>query len=392
MKILFVTPYYKPYLGGIERVIEQLAIAYQELGHEVAVLTTKWEFPNDPSANRMFHADWANFEVSATGECIYRIGSFPNRAPAMYQVPLVWFHPSAFQEVIEDFDPDVIQLMNDRWFVGNFWAWFWSGGRTVAFSLSFHAFEKGGKTHAVRRAVKWFLRPVNAFLTRVTDWTHVITEHEKGLVRKAYWTPNRKMTVIPWGVSFPADVSGNRDDGIVHIIAVGRVCHHKGQRWLASVVKRVASITQKQVELVIIGKDDGYGHAIRSEFPSDDFFTLVCTGPVSDGGLAAWYEKADIFALFPEYEAFGLVFLEAMAHGVPVVTHDVGAIRDVLQDAATIIEPYNEAQAQVVLARLVDHPKEREALGVEGQAFVHETYSWQKTAQSFIVAYESHET
>ncbi len=59
----------------------------------------------------------------------------------------------------------------------------------------------------------------------------------------------------------------------------------------------------------------------------------------SDQELARWYSKADFFVLFSRYEAFGLVFFEAMAHGTPVLTHDVGANRELLTQGAVVTPP-----------------------------------------------------
>lgn len=392
MKILFVTPYYKPYLGGIERVIEKLSHEYQTQGHEVGVLTTKWVFPNSPNQKRVYNEDWLDEETLATGEHVFRIGSFPKTAPPFYQVPLVWFSPWAFRNIIREFNPDVIQLMNDRWFWGNFWAWWFRGTARVAFSLSFHELAYGSASNPVLWLLKQFLRVCNGLLTRVVDWVQVITEHEKRLVQAAYFTPENKLRVIPWGVSGQdtrdkKQDTKDREQKPTTILAVGRLSPHKGQGWLADVVGQVVALESKKIRLVLVGADDGLGAELTKTYPHTEQFELVVTGAVDDDVLAEWYQQADVFALFPEYEAFGLVFLEAMAHRVPVITHKVGALEEVLQRGALLTDRYNQAQAKVVLHRVISDNTFREALAQEALQFSQE-FSWSKTADRFLNEYQ----
>lgn len=391
MRILYITPYYKPYLGGIERVIERLSFEYQKQGHEVGVLTTKWIFPNDPRETRRHLNGLPQREKLPSGEQVYRVNSFPHRALPVYQVPLVWFSPLAFRSIVREFEPDVIQLMNDRWFWGNFWAWWFRGKAQVTFSLSFHELAYGRASNPVLWLLKQFLRLCNGFLTRVVDWVHVITELEKRLVMSAYFTPENKIRVIPWGVENQNNLQGfglkSEDSRSSTILAVGRLSTHKGQSWLADVVRQVAQLETDKVRLVMVGADDGLGVHIKEAYADTEKFELIITGAVDDEVLASWYKQADVFALFPEYEAFGLVFLEAMAYGVPVITHKVGALDEVLQRGALLTDRYNQAQAKVVLHRVISDNAFRIALAQEALQFSRE-FTWDKTANKFLNEYQ----
>lgn len=389
MKILFITPFYKPYLGGIERVIEKLTAQYRANGHEVAVLTTKWEFPNSPGQKRTYHADWADKEVLSTGETVYRISSFPKTAPPFYQVPLVWYSPLAMRNIIRDFAPDAIQIMGDRWFFGNFFAMLFSHRATVSFAVIFHELTHGKDNRLLPWIVKQALRPINMLLCSMADWVHVVTDLEARLVEKAYWVPRSKIRIIPWGVEFGEIKSENPkvQSEAVHILAVGRISEHKGQEWLAEVVREVSTITKKKVVLTLVGKDDGMGTSLKEKFPDTDNFNMELPGAVSDAELSEFYQTADIFALFPEYESFGLVYIEAMSYNLPVVTHDVGAVREVLGDNALITDKYNKAQAKVLLSKIIEDEEFRAELGQRANAFVRETYSWETAAKSFLEEY-----
>lgn len=389
MKILFVTPFYKPYLGGIERVIEKLTQQYIQSGHEVTVLTSKWEFPNSPGQKRVYHKDWPDEELLETGEKVYRLESFPTTAPSFYQVPLVWFSPFAFKKVLDTVQPDAVQLMGDRWFWGNLWSTVFSGKAQVSFAVIFHELTKGKDNRSLLWAFKQLLRPINILLGRLVDWVHVVTELEADMVRGVYWVPRAKIRIIPWGVAFGEDrveePKGQHE--VIHILAVGRISEHKGQDWLAEVVREVAGITKTHVLLTLAGKDDGMGEELKKRFTDTEYFGMQLSGAVSDDALEVLYQQSDIFGLFPEYESFGLVYIEAMSYGLPVITHDVGAVREVLKDNAMIIDQYNKAQAKVVLTKLLEDTDFRKELGQRANAFVRETYSWEKAAEKFLEEY-----
>ena len=79
LRILFLTPYFRPYLGGIERAIEQLSFQLQESPavEAVAVLTTKYAFPRVP------HPEWADRDVTPEGISIFRL-SGSEVSPSLY--------------------------------------------------------------------------------------------------------------------------------------------------------------------------------------------------------------------------------------------------------------------------------------------------------------------
>jgi len=374
MKILFINPYFKPYLGGIERVIEKLAKQFllSNKFEKVGVLTSKWSFP------RRHHQNWPDYEV-IDGVEVFRLPSWPSISPPFSQVPLVWFSPLEIKRIIEKFQPHVIQLMSDKWVGGNFWAWFFGRSKAkVFYSLSFHR---------LTLKQRWLV-PFNFFLTRVADSVHVITNYEKKLVKKAYLTPEEKFTIIPWGVDIKKPhrqrpVTSNQSP--ITILCVGRLSKHKGQVWLLKQYVEIVQNLSKPTKLVFVGSDEkGEISNLKSQISNLKLEKkVIFAGEVSEGQLENWYQKADLFAIFPEYEAFGLVFLEAMAHQIAVLTHKVGAIAEVLDNAAMLTDPYNAAQVKVALTKLIEDDKFRHELGQKGYNYVREKFSWQKTAEKF---------
>ncbi len=94
--------------------------------------------------------------------------------------------------------------------------------------------------------------------------------------------------------------------------------------------------------------------------------------------LAACYAAAEIFALPSTGEGFGLVFLEAMAFGKPVIGANVGGIPDVVENGreGLLIEPTTKA-ISAALRRLLSDSRLREELGARGKQRVNREFTFE---------------
>jgi glycosyltransferase-like protein len=109
-------------------------------------------------------------------------------------------------------------------------------------------------------------------------------------------------------------------------------------------------------------------------------------GPVSDGELARLYRAADVLAFPSVMEGFGLVVLEAMASGLPVVASDLEVVRGFAHDAALLVPPGDSAALAAALARAAD-PALAARLRDAGLA-VAARWSWDAAAAAHERAYE----
>ena len=388
LRVLFLTPYFRPYLGGIERAIEQLSFQMQqsEAVEAVGVLTTKYSFPRHPQPT------WEDKETSPDGTVIFRLSGFPRRSLPIHSVPLVWFSPLKLKKYLDEFKPDVIHFVGDGWFWGHLCAWFWYRGRAkFVFTPSYHTLPPS----------KWWLKPINAFLCHIADQVVALTSREAEGVHRAYLAPRNKLGVIGWGAALnekgdSRKVQGyyeSEDNSWLTVLCVGRVGSHKGQRWLLNTYLDARSQFNRSVRLVFVGRDEGgmteiegfiSRHGLQDE--------VIVTGEVSDNELAEWYAEADIFTLFSRYEAFGLVFLEAMAHGTPVLTHDVGANREVLLQGAVVVPKFDSRWAASELARLVNDDTARRELGSQAQHYALTEFNWPAVAEKYLELYQHSRT
>jgi len=383
LRVLFLTPYFRPYLGGIERAIEQLSFQMQQSDsvEAVGVLTTKYSFPRRPQPA------WEDEEITDEGIAIYRLSGFPSRSLPFHSVPLVWFSPSKLKRYLDEFKPDVIHFVGDGWFWGHLWAWFWYRGKAkFVFTPSYHTLPPS----------KWWLKPINAFLCHIADQVVALTSGEAEGVHRAYLAPKDKLGVIGWGTSIDekAESEGehalhhSEHDGPLTVLCVGRVGSHKGQRWLLDTYLKARSQFNRPVRLVLVGRDEGGTAEIRDVLSQPGLGDeVVVTGEVSDSELAEWYAEADIFALFSRYEAFGLVYLEAMAHGTPILTHDVGANREVLLQGAVVVPKFDEGAAVNGLVQMINDDQARWEQGMQAQRYALTEFAWPAVAEKYLELY-----
>lgn len=387
LRVLYLTPYYRPYLGGIERAIEELSHQIQRLPQveAVGVLTTKYSFP------RVAQPDWPDRETLADGVQVFRLPGTPRRSLPVYSVPLVWFSPRRVKQYLEEFRPNVIHFVGDGWFWGHYWARIhWGKRARFVFTPSFHTLPP----------VRWWLAPLNAALCRTVDDIVPLTFQEAKGLGRAYLAQARKVRVIGWGAPLPdeeaqqASRAGGRGEEPgstrpLTILCVGRLGRHKGQLWLLDVYARARRDFNKPVRLVLVGRDEGDSAAIAN-FVSEHGLSeeVVVTGEVSDSELAAWYAGADLFVLFSHYEAFGLVYFEAMAYGAPVLTHDVGSNRELLHRGTVVTPRFDRQAAQASLTELVNNDEERRRLGDDAREYALAEFTWPAVAEKYLAVYE----
>ena len=110
---------------------------------------------------------------------------------------------------------------------------------------------------------------------------------------------------------------------------------------------------------------------------------LLLLGTVSEADLGGWYRAADAFAFPSVKEGFGLVVLEALAAGLPVVASDIPVFAEYLRDehSALLVPPGDPAALAAALSRLAGDPSLRRQLAAGGRPLV-DHFTWASSARA----------
>ena len=180
--------------------------------------------------------------------------------------------------------------------------------------------------------------------------------------------PAEKTVLIPPSVMLPevlSDPGGTGADGIPHILVLGQLIRGKGVDLLLEAMKKVK--TPCVLDVFGTGNDDAFLKRLAAPIGPSVVFHGYSPDPddVYRGVRAAvlpWRWQ----------EPFGLVGPEALAHGVPLVGFDVGAIREYLVDGETglLVPPGDTAALARAIDRLLNDPAEAVSMGRRGRELV----------------------
>jgi glycosyltransferase involved in cell wall biosynthesis len=164
------------------------------------------------------------------------------------------------------------------------------------------------------------------------------------------------------------------------ILTVGRWAARERYKGVDALIVAVARVrtTIPDVQLVAVGSGDDLSR-LRSIAAEEQVADRVhFLEGLSKEELASRYAAADVFALPSIGEGFGLVFLEAMAFGKPVVGADAGGITDLIRDGSNglLIPPNDPDGLAQGLSRLLQDEALRRKLGECGAAMVRREYQF----------------
>lgn len=171
------------------------------------------------------------------------------------------------------------------------------------------------------------------------------SDHERGLLQRYYGADLAKMTTVPCGVDLdhftPMDRTAARAElglspGAPVLMWVGRLEKLKGVDIL---IDAVAQLDERDFTLLIVGGDE-HAEALKAELRAQAEAAGVTAnvrfeGAVPHERLPLYYNAADVCVVPSYYESFGLVAVEAMACGTPVVASRVGGLVSTVTDGVT---------------------------------------------------------
>lgn len=193
---------------------------------------------------------------------------------------------------------------------------------------------------------------------------HVVvpSPHTRAMLVERYDVPAHRISIARPGTDRPADPPRREPCDPPLILSVGILHPRKGHDVLIDALARIA---QQDWQAVIVGNpwDADHVAALTARIRDaglGDRIRLAGRAPAEE--LAQLYRQASVFALATRYEGYGIVFDEALLHGLPIVSTRAGAVPDTVPRDAGILVPPDDAPAFArALSGLLGDPQDLRA-------------------------------
>jgi phosphatidylinositol alpha-mannosyltransferase len=361
VNVAMVSQSYYPSLGGVTEHVHHLSAALRDLGHEVTIITS------GPARNG---------KEDGTG--VLRIGRnalFPING-AFVNVTVGLRLRGRLRDIFRQRDFDVIHIHSPL-----------EPTLPLAALMAAEAVECPvvGTFHMSARvspAYEVFSDVLRTYALRL-DARIAVSEAARSFAMR-YFPGDYK--VIPNGVAYRRFAQPSRRrpelaDGRTNILFVGRLDMRKRVPSLISAFKALRR-EQPGCRLVLVGKGFMEPACRAAAYPLTGR-DIVFKGRVSPRDLPSYYNSSDIFCSVPGgSESFGIVLLEAMAAGLPVVAARIEGYREIVADGqdGLLVTPGDTAELQHAMARLARDAGLRAAMGRKGRRKA-ALFDWSRIAQ-----------
>ena len=361
MKIGFVSPYDYGHPGGVNSHITHLAAELAKMGHEVKTYAPC-------SKNRPFYMEQG---VVPLGHVV----PIPHNGSIAY-VTLSWWLVPKVRSILSKEKFDIIHVHEPSC---PLLPWLFLTFSKTTNVGTFHYYGERSLRYTI--GVRTPLRLMNRNLQGRTAVSQFAMECAERYLPGKY-------RVIPNGIN-PSYFSATSVepieefcDGKLNILFVGRLEKRKGVDHLI----RAYDLVKREYpdsRLIIVGAGDKRRKKYEKEIGEKAIEDVVFTGYVSDEDLIRYYRCADVFcAPATGRESFGIVLLEAMAAGKPVVASDIGGYSRVVAHGVDglLVPPKDKDQLAQAILTLLANPSLRGEMGVKGRQKA-ERYGWEGIAQ-----------
>lgn len=381
--------------GGAETHIQRISEELVKRGHEVTVYTTalKTEIP------WQYFDRWES-ESYANGVKVIR---FPIR---QHVLPYIHFPTiPGLIKAIYNSDVDVVHAHSHRYYQifacasAKFKRGKKNGRYQMPLVVTPHFHPPSNHNSSVQKFLMNFEDVVfSRRMYRVVDKILIVTDREKQFIKgfvpisKCVTVPNgidiKDWTPIPDGSKFRNWCKLNGEDKV--ILYTGRLADNKGLNYLIDASSAVVN-EHPEAKFVIVGEDWGILKELKKKIWAnnlDDYF--IFTGHIDDYDLfKSAYSAADVFVLPSEWEAFGIVLLEAMACSTPVVASNVGGVPCVVGDAGRIFEYGDVGALAKNIIEVLHNTESERAKSITGRKRVMDNFTWDKVVDALENVYYS---
>ena len=384
MKILMLTWEYPPRIvGGISRVVYDLSQRLIKDGHEVTVVTYK-------------DGDVPYFEDDK-GVKVYRVDNYminPNNFIEWIMQMNFNMVAKANEIIAKEGKFDVIHAHD--WLVA-YAAKAIKNSYNIPIVATIHATE-AGRNSGIHDETQRYINDTEWMLTYEASEVIVNSNYMKSELQRLFGLPFEKINVVPNGINLTTFDGIERDydfrrryamDNEKIILFMGRLVYEKGIQHLIAAMPKILS-GYRDAKLIVAGRG-GMIDELRAEVDALGIGNKVYfAGYVNGKDVAKMYKIADVSVFPSTYEPFGIVALEAMLAGTPVVVSDIGGLNEIVQHRENGMKSYAgnaNSLADSILEILYDHQLAQNIVKNAKEKVISQ-YNWSKIAQDTHFTYQ----
>lgn len=248
-----------------------------------------------------------------------------------------------------------------------------------------------------RGALRTAFAPILRRIIKNSDAITVISSYTRERLHE--YVPGVDTVMIPFGAAAKNQGSitpSHRAAGeAFELLFVGRLVKRKGVNVLLKAVKLLEADERLHLRIVGGGPELGALRQLASELGIDRKVTF--DGVVTNERIAELFRTCDALVLpaivteTGDTEGLGVVLIEAMGYGKPVIASAAGGIVDIVKDNDTgLLVPAGDGAALAhTIRRAMDNPDEMERLAQRGTAFADQAFGWPAIVGQLMTVYES---
>ncbi len=376
MRLLHIVEGLSPALGGMSRVAANLSELFARSGSEVEIITT----------------------IEQNSDPIYQPRGVTVRALPRKFVRS-WAYAPGLSEIIERAvaNADLIHL-HGLWLYPHFVASRAAWRARKPYLVSPHGMMDGWALAQGKLKKRVYGGLIEWRTLQRAAAIHAVSETEATDIKRLGFTAD--IVTIPNGINSNEfaqlpnpSVFTTRYPELLNktiFLFLGRLHPKKGLDLLVRAFCEVAKV-RPDTALVLAGPDEiGYQLRLTSYLDAEGLRgRCIFTGMLGDEERLAALSAADIFVLPSYSEGFPIATIEALAAGVPVILTEACNIPDIEEQGAGIIVKPETTSLREGMLRLVDNPKARKQMGINGRQLALGVYSWDTVAERMGSVYQT---
>jgi glycogen synthase len=399
LRILMLSWEYPPNIvGGLGRHVGELSLAMAQAGMQIDVVTANT--PDEPAID----TEWPPQSSTAeTGRLVIHRAPPDPINPLDFVTSIHQLNFGMLQRIIgltQSADQPPFDLIHAHDWLAVQASWVLKQSLGIPLVCTIHATEHG-RQHGIHTPLQSYINGSEWLLTYEAARVICCSQFMAKEVTNVLSVPVDKTHVIPNGIDpkrmrlttvEKADLQAFRqrwaDPDEKLAFFVGRMVPEKGAQVLIDAALRVLS-TWPKMKVVIAGGGQN-AHLIAQTTALGLSNRILFPGFVTESELRKFYAVADV-AVFPSlYEPFGIVALEAMAAGVPVITSDVGGFTEIIRSGENGLtsEANNPDSLAGGILDVLRNPQYAQSRIQVALNEIDTIYSWENIGQQTLAVYQ----